>query len=278
MNLSGASRRRIAVLPLTAAGILLTGGSPARAQEEFRAADLDRPLRVEDAYPADFREWELEAGLRSGFGATDELSATLELKSGLFLNGQVGIELHGGLASGDEGDAAGLENAALHLLYSLRRETWGWPAFSGRFDLETPGSGELGREGWALSVKGLATRSFGRLRMHANLGYTAADEADEADFWRGGLAIDYPIGLFSRSVLGDVYAEIPGDGGDTRAWTTVGTRWQLTNRTVLDLGVGTRLDEWVDGDGNVELVMGISRGFGVPVLVDVPPYPDPRID
>lgn len=276
------SRRRaclsriIGLLPFaTAAGILFVAAAPARAQEEFRAADLDRPLRVEDAFPVDHREWEFEAGLRSVFGATDEVTGILELKTGLFLNGQVGIELHGGRISGDE---AGLESAALHLLQSFRRETWRGPALSARLDVETPGSGELGREGWALTARGLATRSFGRLRTHLNLGYTAADEADQDDFWRAGLAFDYPIGLFSRSVLGDLYAEIPSDGEDTRVWTTVGSRWQLTNRTVLDLGVGVRLDEWADGDSNVELVVGMSRGFGVPALVDVPPYPDPRLD
>ena len=78
--------------------------------------------------------------------------------------------------------------------------------------------------------------------------------------------------------MGDVYAEFPVDEGDTRVWTEFGMRWQLTNQGVLDFGLGTRLDEWADGEGNVQVVLGYSRVFGVRMLTATPPYPNPRID
>lgn len=271
-------RQTVAVV-IVAAGSMAGGArgpGPAAAQEDFRAAD--RPLRVEDAFPAKHREWELEAGLLGGWGEEDEIEGVVELKVGAFPNGQAGVELHGGRASSDGDDAAGLESAALHLLYNLNRETWRAPAFAARLEAGTPGAGDLGREAWAWTATAIATRSFDRLRAHANVGRTWADADDGGDFWRAGIALDYPIGLFGRSLLGDVYAEIPADDGDARVWTTVGSRWQLTNDVVLDLGVGTRLDRWADGESSVELVVGISRVFGIPALVDVPSYPDPRID
>lgn len=275
---------RLALLLVAAAlwAVLPPAPPSATAQEDFRSADLDRPLRVEDAYPIKRREWEIEAGIRAGAGEEDRAEGLLELKTGLFWNTQVGVELHGGWvrdeAPDGEEDAAGLESAGAHALVNVNRETRSWPAFSARLDVETPGAGDIGREEWAVALKGIATRSFDRLRLHANAGYAVADEADGGDFWSGGLAFDYPIGLFSRTVMADAYAEIPTGDGDARVWTTVGTRWQLTNQTVLDLGLGGRVDRWMDGEGDVELVIGISRVFGIAAFVDVPPYPGPKLD
>ena len=68
-----------------------------------------------------------------------------------------------------------------------------------------------------------------------------------------------------------------GDGR-ARVWFELGTRWQLANRSVLDFGVATRLDEWEAGNANVQLVVGISRIFGIPGLVRVSPVSAPRIN
>lgn len=258
-----------------------TGGTVGSvdAQEDFRNLDLSRPLLTEDAYPVKLREWEVELGSRGrlsdgGSGA----EAVLELKTGPFLNTQAGLELEGVVEDGTDGVASGLESAGVHLLYNVNRETWSWPAFAVRVDARSPGAGEAGHEDWSARLKGIATRSFGRMRVHANAGYDVASRVDGDDAWVAGLAFDYPIGLFSRTVMGDVFMEVPVDRGRTRVWLEAGTRWQLTNVSVLDLGLATRLDEWETGRANVEVVVGLSRVFGIPGLVEVPPYPDPRID
>lgn len=244
----------------------------ASAQEDFRAADPDRPIQVEDAYPVKLGEWEFETGARGAWSeAGDEAEGSLELKAGLLLDTQIGLELEG---LWNEDDGKGLAGAALHVLHNFNRETWSWPALSARLEVETPGAGDAGHDGWGAALTGIATRSFDRLRLHANAGYSAGDE----DFWRAGLAFDYPVGLFSRAILGDVYAELPEGRGDARVLAELGTRWQLTNWSVLDVGLGTRLDEWADGDANAALVIGLSRVFGVAALTSVPAYPDPRID
>lgn len=256
---------------------LLASPVPAASQEDFRALDADRPTRVQDAFPVELREWEWETGLRGTLAeGGSAVEGLLELTTGAFLNGEVGVEAE--LALEDEdGTEAGLGSAGLHVLYSLNRETWRSPAFSVRGEVRSPGTGAPGREGWSARGLGIVTRSFDRLRVHANGGYEVASAEDGGDLWIAGLGFDYPMGLFSRAVVGDVYVELPADAGRTRVWAEVGTRWQVSNRSVVDVGVATRLDRWEAGEANLELVIGWARAFGIPSLIRVPPYPDPSI-
>ncbi len=267
-----------ALAPAGAALAVLTLCQAAQAQEDFRSADAGRPIRVEDARPLKFREWEVEIGSRGSFeeGARG-LESVLELKVGVFRNAQFGLEIDGGLESprGGGGTENGLEAASAHLLYGLRRETVSLPAVAVRLQGSTPGAGELGNQDAQLGVTAIATRSIGRFRVHGNGGYTLASADDGGDYWRVGLAGDYPVGLFSTAVLADVYAEIPAGAGSARTWVDAGVRRQITNRTVLDLGVSTRIDQWSDGNANVELVIGLSRILGLGGAA--PPYPDPAI-
>ncbi|MDX1578188.1 MAG: hypothetical protein R3266_06875, partial [Gemmatimonadota bacterium] len=231
--------------------------------------------------PVEYRAWELEIGGRGGIaeGGERALLGLVELKSGLFRNGQVGLELEAGFEDPGAGIEArdGLEALSAHVLYGIARETVSFPAVALRLDASTPGTGSIGHEDWQAGAKAILTRSFGRLRLHGNGGYRIASEADGDDYWRVGLAADYPLGLFSRSVLADVYAEIPTSTGRSRVWVEVGTRLQTSNRSVLDLGVATRLDAWDQGNANVELVVGVSRILNLPWLTGVRPYPNPTI-
>lgn len=247
------------------------------AQEDFRASDPGRPLRVDDAIPLKLREWEIAIGLR---GAAREAGSAalgaLELEAGLFRNAQVGIEVEGGVE--DRGDAAaGLESIHGHVLYQIGRETPGLPAVALRAGIGTPGAGSIGHDAWSASAAAVATRSFGRFRVHLNGGYGVMGDADGGDYWDLGVGFDYPIGLFSRAILGAVSAEIPTGEGRSRVWAEIGSRWQISNWSVLDVGLSTRLDQWEAGNANVELVVGLSRVFGIAGLLRVPPWPDPTI-
>jgi hypothetical protein len=249
-----------------------------RAQEDFRAADLDRPTKVEDATPVEFRAWEIEFGSRGELAeGTRAFDGVLELKAGLFRNTQIGVELEAGLerVGSGGGSETGLEAASAHLFYGIRRETISGPALALRIDVSSPGAGALRHEDVQLGIKGITSRSIGRLRLHGNGGYMLASEPDGGDYWRAGLGGDYPWGLFSRALLADVYAEIPTSGARARVWAEAGLRIQVSNRSVLDLGVGTRIDEWEAGTPNVELIIGLARVFGLRPRVD--PYPNPAI-
>ena len=272
------SLRKVSFLAM----ILLAGTRPGpiNGQEDFRNTDRGRPLFTEDAYPIELREWELELGGRgrlvegeTGSGA----GVTAGLKTGLFLNTQVGFEIESVLERYATGTELGLGGAGVSLMHGLRRETWRGPALAVRADAHTPGSQGAGRDDWAFDLTGIMTRSFDRLRMHANVGHRFAGDGDGGDNWRAGLAVDYPVGLFSRLVMADIYAEVPVDGGRARVWLELGTRWQLTNASVVDLGLATRLDEWDAGRPNLELTVGFARAFGVPGLVRVPSYPEPNL-
>ncbi len=264
---------RIAVLSL---GMM----TPLQAQEDFRAADADRPIKVEDAYPLKLYEWEWEVGGRSEVanGGDYVFSELFELKVGIARNWQLGLELHGS----QERMAAlwqnGLEEFGTHVFYNLNQEGRRTPALALRADIFTPGIGDVGREDFGARWRVILTRSYSRLRVHVNGSYDWATDADGGDLWSAGLGFDYPIGLFSKAVLGDVYAEVPVDGGDARVWAEFGTRFQLTNSSVLDFGLTSRLDQWEDGSPNIGIVIGLSRVFGIAGLVKIPPYPNPRID
>lgn len=275
MRLPARARRTAAWL-----GFAALTAAPLQAQEDFRNLDLGRPLRVEDAEPLELREWELVVGARGRLleSGPNEAAAELELTAGLLPNTQLGVGLETALRGSDAGARGGIESLALHVLHGLRRETPALPGVALRGQLGTPGAGEVGHEDWTGAVRGIATRSLGRWRVHANGGYRVAADADGGETWLAGVAVDYPIGLFSRMVMADLFAEIPVEPGRTRLWLEVGTRWQTSNRTVLDLGLSTRLDEWERGRTNLELTLGFSRASGLAGLVAVPDYPEPRID
>lgn len=251
------------------------------AQEDFRNTDRGRPLLTEDAYPIEFREWEFELGGRGRLvegNAGNGAGAAVGVKTGLFRNTQVGLEIETALEQEAGGSEFGIEGVGASLMYGLRRETWGGPALAVRADAHAPGSERLGRDDWTFDLTGIITRSFGRLRMHANGGHQFGGAGVDGDSWRVGVAVDYPASPFSRLLMADVYAEIPAQGGRSRVWLELGTRWQASNASVIDVGLATRLDEWEAGRSNVELTVGIARAFGISGLVGVPAYPEPTLD
>ena len=273
---------RVRALPLFAVVVAVLSSREAIAQEDFRSLDVGRPLKVTDAYPKKYLEWEFQIGLQGGWteGGQRSLEGLLELDMGLFRNFEIGAGLQVAVATEDDGASTsnGLESLEVEALYNFKHEGWTWPAVAIQAGAEAPTGSDLSREDWAWGVDLLLTRSFAnRLRIHANGGYVVASAVDGDDYWRGGVAFDVPVGFSSRLIMGDLYTEVPVDIGPTRAWAELGTRVQVSNLTVIDVGLATRLDEWNRGVANVRLVVGFSRVFGIGRLVRVPEYPDPRI-
>ena len=268
-----------AVSAFAVSTVLLSGG-PASGQEDFRSLDAGRPLRVTDAFPKKYLEWEFQAGLQGGWAERGRrsLEGLFELETGLFRNFEIGAGMR--VATVDDGanTTTGLEALEVDALYNLKHEGWTWPAIAVQAGVEAPTGGDPSREDWAWGADLILTRSFSsRLRIHVNGGYIVASEVDGGDYWRGGLAFDIPLGFSSRLILGDLYTEIPVDTGPTRLWAELGARLQVSNVTVLDVGLTTRLDEWDNGAANIALIVGFSRAFGIGGLVRVPEYPNPTI-
>ena len=270
----------VRALPSLAIVVAMLWGREAIAQEDFRSLDADRPLKVTDAYPKKYLEWEFQFGLQGGWTERGQrsLEGLVALETGLFRNFEIGAGLQVATEDDGAGTSNGLESLEVEALYNFKHEGWTWPAVAIQAGAEAPTGSDLSREDWAWGVDLLLTRSFAnRLRIHANGGYVVASAVDGYDYWRGGVAFDIPVGFSSRLIMGDLYTEVPVDTGPTRAWAEFGTRVQISNLTVIDVGLATRLDEWNRGVANVRLVVGFSRVFGIRGLVRVPEYPDPRI-
>ncbi len=277
-----------ALLLFTVVAVGVLWGREATAQEDFRSLDAGRPLKVTDAYPKKHLEWEFRLGLQGRWTEDGRrwLAGLIELETGLFRNFEIGAGLEVATEGGTSGTglpghqhrSEDLHGLGIEALYNFKHEGWTWPAIAIQAGLKVPTGGHLSRGGSASSVDLLFTRSFAsRLRIHVNGGYVGASLEDGDDYWRGGVAFDIPMGFSSRLIMGSLYAEAPVYFGSTRAWAELGTRVQVTNLTVIDVGLATRLDEWDRGVANVRLIVGFSRVFGIGGLVRVPESPDPRI-
>jgi hypothetical protein len=150
------------------------------------------------------------------------------------------------------------------------------PALALRSDVYLPGAGDLGREAVGGRVKVMATRSLGASRIHVNVARGWADDRDGGAAWSAGLAWDRALALTGRALVADIFVEAP-DGTGSRVWIDGGIRLQISKRSVLDVGLTTRLDQWSDGEANLGLVLGVSRAFGLSGLVSVPRYPEPAL-
>ncbi len=262
------------------AALAAAAGTPrhAAAQDDYRHLDQGRPLRVEDAYPIKLREWEWELG--SGVAGLEggDLSwgSVLELKTGLFRNGQFGVETHFSLEREDGVSRSGIEEVAAHILYNLNQEGRRSPALAFRADLEVPGTGDVSGEDAQGRLKAMLTRTLGRTRAHVNGGYRWASAVDGGEGWEVGLALDRALGLTSRLIAGDVFIELPSEG-EARVWVDLGTRIQMSKRSVLDVGVFARVDDWTESVPNLGFTVGLSRAFGIRSLVPLGPYPNPRL-
>ncbi len=249
------------------------------AQDDFRPVDEGRPIRIGDAYPIKFMEWEWEIGTSAELAEGGNSAAgVIEFKLGIARNFELGIETHSALTREAGVSRSGVEEFATHLLFNLNQEGVSMPAFAIRGDLIAAGVGAVGRQDPAAAIKGMVTRTLGGWRAHVNAGYTWASAFDGGDYWNGGIALDRALGLSSRVLLGDIYVEIPVNGGQERVWVDFGSRLQMTKTLVLDAGISARLDEWVDGNSNIGITVGLSRNFGFGALITVPPYPNPRIN
>lgn len=275
-----APARKGAWLLFAAVAVGVLSGQEATAQEDFRSLDQGRPLKVTDAFPKKYLEWEFQFGLQGGWAeeGANALGGGFVLETGLFRNFEIGA----GVQLARENDGASttsrLESLQVQALYNFKHEGWTWPAVAVQAGADAPGGSDLSREDWGWGADLFLTRSFTNLlRIHVNAGYAVASDVDGGDYWRGGVALDIPMGFSSRLIMGDLYAEIPVGTGQTRTWAELGTRIQVSNLTVIDVGLATRLDEWNDGTANIQLVVGVSRVFGIGGLVRVPEYPNPRI-
>ena len=251
----------------------------AAAQIDYRNIDDDRPTLLEDAYPTEFRAFEVLAPYQfeAEAGPGHVHLFELEITYGLFRNFQTGVKFPiagvgktaPGGSSATEWGLAGIRAFGLYNFFSEGR----WlPALSLRSDVTVP-VGSLAGDVTRVSVKGIATRTWGFNRLHLNVarGFgseTGLGAAETIPRWLYGLAYDRT--LFRQSILAiaEVYGRQAVEGVRTEYNASLGARYQLNPTTVIDVGVARRLRDGIGPDFGV--TAGISHVFAIPGLIPLP--------
>jgi hypothetical protein len=169
----------------------------------------------------------------------------IEILYGALDNLQVGI---GTTLVTDPHEIDELKSGDLKLsgLYNFNQETLTLPALGLKLTVEVPTG--VDSSGVDVELKGLVTKSLGRLSFHLNASYEFLNSSLGEE--RGGryqfiLGASYPIGAprYTRTMLiGDLFVEqAPERGRPDTFGAEIGFRHQLTARIVLDAGIGTEL-------------------------------------
>ncbi len=253
-----------------AAAFAALAASGATAQLDYRNLDDDRPLRVEDAFPVERYafEWIAPYSFARARGGAATHAVVLELTWGVVLNGHAGLKLALADVEGPAGRTRGLAGARAFAFYQLFTESPALPAVAVRADAFLP-AGSLGGDRARGELKLVATRSFGRSRLHLNgavgLGPDGTPPAAEgAARWWAGAALDRTLIRHSLLFVVETYALREARGAALEVNAGLGARWQWTPTLVLDLGVSRRLR--ADGP-DVALTFGVSKAFAVAALM-----------
>jgi hypothetical protein len=231
------------------ASLLLLVPATARAQAEFYNLDDDRPSIVEDAYPNGRGGLELQLGLarieRTANEDTSVLSQ-LEVSYGAYYNLHIGAAARAIVGAVNDGPVrTGLSDTSVFALYNFNREGELLPAFAIRADVGFP-TGRFSAESVRATVKGIVTRSFGRLRAHLNATHGFGEGAKQSfasDLTIKhlvGLALDYPL-TYNFVLIVEAAGAQHQRSDELELDALLGARWQVSPRVVLDFGAGRGL-------------------------------------
>lgn len=228
--------------------VLMAGPTrPAAAQLDYRNLDDGRPLWSEDAWPVERRalEWLFPWSVEWGSGGTVHLSRP-EVAWGAWDNLMVGAKLPLAIVPGVAGREFGVAGPGAFLMYNFRGEGPVLPALALRAEGHL-GVGSLAPDEGSLTVKGIATRTVGRERLHLNAAYTpvGARAAGGLEFeprWQTAVALDRTLIRSSTLIAAELVARDGGAGHPARFRAGLGLRRQITPTVVMDLGLARLLE------------------------------------
>jgi hypothetical protein len=256
---------------LIAGALLAAARKPLAAQIDYRNLDDDRPLVTEDAYPVERYAFEflLPYAFEDDRGGGRLHAVVPELEYGIIPNGQLGIKIPiGGRTNAGTTDW-GLAGLRVFGLYNLNTESRTLPALSARADVVLPVGGLAGGS-TQVSLKAIATRSWGRTRFHANATWTLGHEqrlaaVEPSNRWSYSVAVDRTLFRQSTLLIGELVALRPVRGAPAEVDAALGARYQWTTSTVFDLGVRRRLRQVAGPD--LAITVGFSHAFALPWLM-----------
>ncbi len=229
--------------------------------------DPNRPIGLEDAYAIPKGEIGLEGGVRFNDRREGRTHVTFQpqIIYGAFANAQ--IEMQGDLFTDPQSLVGANKSGDLHLglLYNFNTETLNLPALAVRVEADFPTG--VNSKGVDTQLTGILTRSFGRLRVHLNGGYTilgSPQGQERPGTYRAVAAVSYPLGYpgwFRDTLIVSLYTrQSDRQGQRNHTGVEIGLRHQLTSRVVLDGGLGT---EFMGPSERAALLgtVGVSVGF-----------------
>ena len=245
---------------LLPAVLLVATAVPAAAQKDWYNLDRGHPFDVTDARALERKALEfqvspLDVTRREGGAYGWAIAPTLS--AGLLPRTEFELGVPWAWSDGPE-SRGGLAGVELGLLHALNIETRTLPAVALEAEVLLPVGSEA--PGAAFTTLGaLATRTFGRSRVHLNASGTLGPSAEahqDQHRWRTGLALDRALPLAATLLGAEVVAAEPFADGAALDWDVgLGGRRQLTPRLVMDAGVRYRVAGNAPG-------WGVRMGFG----------------
>ncbi len=269
-------------LALILSAAVLFATCPLGAQTDYFNTDRGRPVRIEDAYPAEWHALELKlAPLRLDRAPGGAYTWGVEPEVAFGVLPRTQVELGAPVSYADRGAGlarrAGLTGLDLSVMHNFNTETLTLPALALRADVLAPVGG-LAPDRTSGSFTALLTRTFRPARLHANAefavgprpavaGSSGADQP-EASRWLAGIAADRAFPLRAVLVTLEGYARQPVAAGADVEWNVgAGVRAQWSPRVTVDAGAGRRLtgpaQSWF-------VTFGTAYAFSIRALVPVP--------
>src|ERR1041385_3079052 len=194
-------------------GLVALTATEAAAQIDYRNLDDERPVAVEDAYPIERYVFELLGSYRfarlPGGGGLDVWAP--ELSYGVAKATSIGVKAPFAVTTRRGATDFGLAGVRAFGLVNLTTERPSLPGLALRLDGTVPAGGQAGR-GTSVMIQVLATRSFGRNRLHLNAGAELVQAevpgaAEGIPLWRVGLAADRTLIRSSTLLVAAVTVE-----------------------------------------------------------------------
>lgn len=223
-------------LLLSVLGLVLLAGSHTKAA---------RPLTTDDAGIVEDGAFELEMGydLSRDEDHTQNQTLGISIKHGLIQRLDLCVALPYDIQPEEK-----FGDAQVGIKYLLSKETGNLPALSLSFGCE------LGRPDCALT--GIASREFGDLALHINLGYGASGLKGEDGVTVCAGAIECALSK-SFTLVAELVDELDADENALEA--LVGGNYRISEQVVLDLAVGKGFNTASAKEGKATL--GLTYGF-----------------
>lgn len=257
--------------------LLGTGAAPASGQKDYYNTDRNRPVRIEDAYPAERYALEVKvAPIRLERMRGGQYHWSLHPEVGYGVLPRTSIEIGVPISFIDDGAGGrrwGLAGVEFSSFHRLNAETRTLPALGVRVDVGLP-VGSLGPRQVRPSATALATRTLRWMRVNVNARYRLGDDSGvddagrpgthEAGRWLAGVAIDRAFPLSALLITASVHRESPVHAGDPPAWDAgAGVRYQVSPYIAVDAGLGHSLT----GERGWYVTFGSAYHVGIRALM-----------